>query len=235
MSRRYRSRTRGRQVHEPRADCLQRIAATLDATGLCSVSSHVTAMATLSHLNRHDGPSARITRRAVAGSPTTRSAPHGVPACGPAHPTSRPSSRLCQISRRDACRRPSADAREAAQPTRSARHDWRVHTGCGAVTLTAGITLWALSQRDARDYYDTKVVSMSDADRAHELEDRAGLRAAVGRGLVVSGTLAAVAGTVALLWTPLRHAREPRTVSLQLTPTRRGFGLGLGGVWRGGL
>ncbi|MET0343383.1 MAG: hypothetical protein ABW252_20400 [Polyangiales bacterium] len=222
------------------ADCLQRIAGTLDADWLLvreltrdrDGNVYLTLIA-------HDGPTARITRRAVAEvAEDARSAPSRVvpllvdrlyptlaspEEATPQRASGAPTPELPPLSVTQRERRWSNTTVAGASTL-----------GAGAVAMTAGITLWALSQRDARDYHAMKIVSTDDADRAIELHDRAELRASVGRGLVIGGTLAAVAGAVTLLWTPLR-AREPRAMDLRLTPTRAGLGVGLGGAWRGGL
>ena len=225
------------------ADCLQRIAATLEADWLMVRElSRDREGNTYLTLIAHDGPEARITRRAVAEvSEHPQSAPSRVVPLliDRLYPTLPPAASAPPEGA------PAPLATESSRSLTPQRRDGRWSTmtiagvatiGASAVALTSGITLWALSRRDARAYEKADIRSPSSADEAIDLHDRAERRARLGRGLVVGGTLAAVAGAVTLLWTPLRQPRgSSARLALGLGPARAGLNLALSGSWRGAL
>ena len=227
------------------ADCLQRIAATLEADWLMvrELSRDREGNAYLT-LVAHDGPDARITRRAVAEvsehpqTAPSRVVPLLIERLYPASPA-------VSVAAEDAPAQAAGPLASSRVATATASHEGRWSTlriigvstiGAGAIALTSGVTLWALSRRDAREYESAEIRTKPDVDEAVDLHDRAGRRGRLGRGLVIGGTLAAVAGAVTLLSTPLWHPRSARHgLSVGLAPTRGGMNLAVSGAWRGGI
>lgn len=203
------------------ADCMQRIAASLDADWILvrELSSDRNGNAFLT-LIAHDGPEAIVTRRAVAQLGEGERDPVGVVPMlvERLYPT---------------------DPQLEAQGNSNARSPARVVGWSSAVLgsglLVAGAAMGALSQRDHGSYKDARFEVPADVDRGQASLERAQKRASVANGLLISGAAASAAGAAALLWSYLKPRPDARQIRVGVTPSRSGVALMMAGAWQGGL
>lgn len=201
------------------ADCMQRIANTLDADWLLVRElARDNAGRVLLTLIAHDGPTALVTRRAVA--------PVSDGAAAPARIVPQLVERLYP--------RGHASAAEGRGWSASELLGWST-AGAGLGLVAAGSVVGALSRSDHRAYGRTEIHSPADVDRAEQLLGRAQQRAGIANGLLIGGAAASVAGAATLLWTYLHPRPEERRVALRISPARSGLSVSLAGAWRGGL
>lgn len=219
------------------AGCLQRIAATLEADWLMvrELTREPSGRIYLT-LIAHDGPSAIITRRAVAeiAKSGTQAAERVVPllverlypgrvsAASPAEARALPAPVLSS--------RPAGDD---SGPSPAKVIGWSSAAAGGAL-LAAGVVVGALGHSDAREHERLKLGSPESVDGAHDLFARAQRRTDIANALFIAGASAATVGVAALLWDYLRPKRDER-VSLGVGPARGGVALSLRASYRGGL
>jgi hypothetical protein len=203
------------------ADCMQRIAASLDADWILvrELASDRNGNTYLT-LIAHDGPQAIVTRRAVAQLADGERDPVGV---------------VPMLVERLYPTDPRVDAERNSSGRSPARVLGWSSAVLGTGLLVAGAAVGVLSQRDHRTYKDTRIEVPDDVDRATDALDRAQKRARVANGLLISGAAASAAGAAALLWSYLKPRPDARQVRVGLTPSRSGVALSLAGAWRGGL
>lgn len=201
------------------ADCMQRIAASLDADWIL-VRELVRDRNGIVYLTliAHDGPEAIVTRRAVAQLGEGERDPVGVVPMliGRLYPS-------------DTQGEPNTNVRSPARV-----FGWS-SAALGSGLLAAGAAMGALSQRDHRTYKDAHFQIRDDVDRAADALDRAQKRARLANGLLISGAAASAAGAAALLWSYLKPRPDARQVRVGLTPSRSGVALSIAGAWQGGL
>jgi hypothetical protein len=203
-------------------DCLQRIAATLEADWLMvrELASNEKGGLFLT-LVAHDGPSAVVTRRAaaqVSDDNVGRVVPMLIERLYPT-PLS------------------AAEGREPASRHRTplAVVGWSA-TAVTAGLLATGAVMGTLSRRSQDEYVRQDIDFMREnVDRAAELHARAEKRANVANGLFYASAGTAVIATGALLWNYLQPQEEARPVQLSMAPARDGAALSLSGQWLGGL
>lgn len=203
------------------ADCMQRIAASLDADWILvrELSSDRNGNTFLT-LIAHDGPQAIVTRRAVAqlGEGERDSAtvvPMLVERLYPSDPRSEGQG--------------NPDTRSPARVV-----GWS-SAALGSGLLVAGAAIGVLSQRDHRSYKDARFEVAADVDRGQDTLERAQTRARVANGLLISGAAASAAGAAALLWSYLKPRPDARQLRVGITPSRSGAALTVAGAWQGGL
>ena len=168
----------------------------------------------------HDGPSAIVTRRAVAQLGEGQRAAVGV---------------VPMLVERLYPSDPELDAERGAKTRSPARVFGWSSAAIGGGLLVAGATMGVLSQRDHSVYKNADIETPADVDRATDSLERAQKRARVANGLLISGAAASAAGAVALLFSYLRPRPDARQVRLGISPSRSGVALSLAGAWRGGL
>jgi len=212
------------------ADCMQRIATSLDADWLLvrELGRNREGQVYLT-LVAHDGPQAMVTRRAVAQlGDGPRGPDHVVPML-----VERLYPELAQGNVLAAA--PDAttpDSSSSAQPLRAV--GWTT-LGVSTGLLAVGVALGVLSQQDHRAYVDADTSTPAAVDRATDDLDRAQKRARIANGLMIGGAAAGAAGAVAVLWSYWRPRQDERSLRVRLAPSRAGAALSLGGAWRGGL
>jgi hypothetical protein len=224
------------------AGCLQRIAATLDADWLLVRDLAKDGGRTYLTLIAHDGPSAMVTRRAVAELSSKRQ--------------QTPKELVPQLIERLYPGRgdPGTVGGRGALPAPTlaldnTRSDGRQYSparivgwsaaASGGALLVAGVVVGALSRADERA--NARLLIKGDpfeqrdrADQARDLMDRAERRTKVANGLMFSGAGVGVAGVTALLWEYLRPKRDQR-LSVGVAPVRSGLALGVRSNFGGGI
>jgi hypothetical protein len=203
------------------ADCMQRIAASLDADWiLVRELARDRNGTTFLTLIAHDGPQAIVTRRAVAQLGEGEHDPVGVVPM--LVERLYPSDPLLDAERR-------SDARSPARVL-----GWS-SAALGSTLLVAGAVVGVLSQRDHDAYRDARFEVRADVDRGNDTLERAQKRARIANGMLISGAAASAAGAATLLWSYLKPRPDARQVRVGVTPSRSGVALSLAGAWRGGL
>jgi hypothetical protein len=213
-------------------DCLQRIAATLEADWLMVrelVSNGKGGLFVT--LVAHDGPDALVTRRAAAQV--------AVGTVGLVVPM------LIERLYPSAVASPVQPKSDSSSRTPLAVVGWSA-TAVTAGLLATGAVMGTLSRRAQNEYVSQDISDKGDVDRAADLHARAEKRANIANGLFYASAGAGVIATGALLWNYLqprdevaRAAREREhqaaSVQLGMAPGPDGAALSIHGKWRGGL
>lgn len=219
------------------AGCLQRIAATLEADWLMvrELTREPSGRIYLT-LIAHDGPSAIITRRAVAeiAKSGTQAAERVVPLLVerlyPGRVVAAPPPQSRELPAPALAPRPARDDRG---PSPAKVIGWSSAAAGGAL-LAAGVVVGTLARSDARKHERLDLRSMPAVDGAHDLFARAQRRTDIANALLIGGASAGTVGVAALLWDYLRPKRDER-LSLRVGPARGGVAVSLRASFRGGL
>lgn len=219
------------------AGCLQRIAATLEADWLMvrEIAREPSGRLYLT-LVAHDGPSAIITRRAVAeiAKSGTQAVEQVVPLLVERlYPGRVPSAAATPVQEPPTPMLAKQAARDDRGPSPAKVVGWS-SAAVGSALLVAGAVVGTLGRADAREHERLELGSMEAVDGAHDLFARAQRRTDIANALLIGGASAAAIGATALLWDYLRPKRDER-VSLRVGPARGGVAVSLRASFRGGL